>query len=285
VGTGLELSSPYFKGRPIAGTAVELWIPFAQPAATRLAASLKIGVRWDPIAVATAPPDAETDVEGETETEADSDAETAPEAPDRIRLLQPEQLGSVVDPVAVTSGATRIRVPVNVPAAPGRYRLVLTFHDATGVAYDAASQTLVPGLLVQVAGELGAAWLVEPSLSVAAGGPVLLPATVANVGAADWGTDGTGVRLGRSNEAPSRPLIVGHWVRLDPTLESPVDVPDLRVRLEASLAGGAMAAVELAGAAPAEPGQYLLVLDVVVPGRGSLVAAGGEPAMVRVTVE
>jgi hypothetical protein len=275
VGTGLELSPPYFKGRPIAGAEVELWIPYAAPANRALASTLTVGVRWDPIdvAAASAPPDAEADPDGASDTV------------DRITLLQPERLGSVVDPVAVTTGSTRIRVPVRVPEAPGRYRLVLTFHDASGVAYDAASQALIPGLLARVTGELAAAWLVEPALTVTAGAPVVLPATVANVGALDWGTDGTGVRLGRSNEAPSRPLIVGHWVRLDPTLDNPVVVPDLRLRLEGSLAGGATAAVELAGAAPAAPGQYLLVLDVVVPGRGSLVAAGGDPAMVRVTVE
>jgi hypothetical protein len=47
---------------------------------------------------------------------------------------------------------------------------------------------------------------------------------------------------------------------------------------------GAVERVSLQLTAPAA-GQYLLVLDVVVPGSGSLSAGGVEPAIVRVTVE
>ena len=36
--------------------------------------------------------------------------------------------------------------------------------------------------------------------------------------------------------------------------------------------------------APTAPGQYLLLLDIVTPERGSLVAAGADPTMIRVTV-
>jgi hypothetical protein len=35
---------------------------------------------------------------------------------------------------------------------------------------------------------------------------------------------------------------------------------------------------------PEAPGEYLLLLDVVTPERGSLVASGLAPALVRVTV-
>ena len=36
---------------------------------------------------------------------------------------------------------------------------------------------------------------------------------------------------------------------------------------------------------PAEPGSYLVVLDIVLPDIGSLTAEGVEPGLVRVTVE
>jgi hypothetical protein len=38
------------------------------------------------------------------------------------------------------------------------------------------------------------------------------------------------------------------------------------------------------GAAPTAAGDYLLRLDTVVPGLGSLAAKGSDPALVRVTV-
>ena len=40
----------------------------------------------------------------------------------------------------------------------------------------------------------------------------------------------------------------------------------------------------LALSVPASPGEYLLILDVVTPEHGSLIAAGVEPTIVRVTV-
>ena len=40
----------------------------------------------------------------------------------------------------------------------------------------------------------------------------------------------------------------------------------------------------LALSVPASPGEYLLVLDVVTPEHGSLIAAGVEPTIVRVAV-
>ena len=35
--------------------------------------------------------------------------------------------------------------------------------------------------------------------------------------------------------------------------------------------------------APTAAGDYLLVLDIVTPDRGSLIASGGDPTLVRVT--
>jgi hypothetical protein len=35
---------------------------------------------------------------------------------------------------------------------------------------------------------------------------------------------------------------------------------------------------------PTAPGQYLFLLDVVTPERGSLVASGADPTLIRITV-
>jgi hypothetical protein len=61
--------------------------------------------------------------------------------------------------------------------------------------------------------------------------------------------------------------------------------PDARVALTAGQRPGERKRVVLGLVAPKAPGTYLLVLDVVIPEVGSLVALGLDPALVRVTVE
>ena len=50
------------------------------------------------------------------------------------------------------------------------------------------------------------------------------------------------------------------------------------------LAPGKSFDAELAVTAPTAPGSYLLLLDVVTPDGGSLVASGANPTLVRVTI-
>jgi hypothetical protein len=47
---------------------------------------------------------------------------------------------------------------------------------------------------------------------------------------------------------------------------------------------GISAEATLTLAAPTAPGQYLLLLDVVTPDHGSLVATGVDPTLVRIMV-
>jgi hypothetical protein len=54
--------------------------------------------------------------------------------------------------------------------------------------------------------------------------------------------------------------------------------------LPLGLKPGAKAAVDLQALAPPAAGEYLLMLDVVTPDRGSLVASGANPTLIRVTV-
>jgi len=74
------------------------------------------------------------------------------------------------------------------------------------------------------------------------------------------------------------PLSVGAVLPADPNVET------VRGTLPIGLAPGASAVVALGLTAPTTPGDYLLVLDVVTPEHGSLVASGADPTLVRVTV-
>ncbi len=257
LGSGLTFGQPYLKGRPVAGSSVEVWIPYEGAGASPR--PLLVGARWDPL-------DAEPPAAGEP-----------------IVLVAPERAGSVVEPVPVKAGPTRLVVPISMPAERGRHRLVLTLHDESGVAFDAASQALLSGVIVRVAGQLEAAWSVPPGLDVVAGSVTELPVVLANIGAERWGRPIVDGPIRRPSFVRPGAVIVGHWLALDPAAAS----PPVRVRadLRDGLDPGASATATLRLAAPAEPGDYLLVLDVVVPGQGSLASKGVDPQLVRITVQ
>ena len=59
-------------------------------------------------------------------------------------LVVPERAGDVVAPSRSRSASRHSRSRSTLPATPGRYRLTITLHDADGVAYDAATQALLP---------------------------------------------------------------------------------------------------------------------------------------------
>jgi hypothetical protein len=309
-GSGLTLAAPYLKGRLLAGNEATLWIPYSMPDGAKRP-QLTVGVRWDPIDVAAEPPDS-----GPTEPPTPPGAAEAPGAsPEpspsdtpsptpssevpagapqptelddpadaRLSLVEPERLGSVVEPVAVGGGPTRIIAPITLPQRPGRYRLVATLHDATGVAYDAATQALLSGVLVQVGGDLGARYLVSPTANVTAGAEFELRAGIANVGSTAWGHERLEIRPRHVDDAEQATL-VAHWVALAPSGDGDALPPDIRLGLPAGLEFGQTARVTLAGTAPTTAGHYLLVLDVIDPELGSLTALGIEPGLVRVTVE
>jgi hypothetical protein len=200
-----------------------------------------------------------------------------------VSYIQRERLGDVVEPAAAVVRRAKVGIDVTVPDRPGRYRLVLSLHGKDGVAYDAATQALLPGLIVDVAGPLAARYLVAPSMEARAGRSLDLPVGVANVGAELWGQAGALVPGRRGlDERPIHPVLKAHWVALD---GAPVSAPSATSRLSAGFETGAVERVVLDLEAPEAPGSYLVVLDVVVDGLGSLAAHGVEPALVRVTVE
>ena len=211
--------------------------------------------------------------------------ETIPEPaapPDEVLLIQPEQVGDVVQPVAGHYKKYGVDFEVTMPKAAGLYRLTVTLHDPDGVAYDAATQALLSPMLVRVVGPFDAKVLATDAATLDAGTNVDLAVRVANLGTATWGEAAVvdhGRRGGGSLATSGR--VVGHWVALDGGTSNlaPVDA-----ELPSALEPGTTVDATLALAVPATPGQYLLLLDVVTPDKGSLASIGVPPTMVRVTV-
>jgi hypothetical protein len=206
-----------------------------------------------------------------------------PAPPSEFDLVQAEQEATVVEPRATKLTKKFVSMPVRLPTAPGLYRLQVTLHDAEGVAYDAATQALVPAVLVRVVGEFDARVLATASATLESGSEVPLDVRVANLGRAAWGH--RAVESDLDPDGGLKPVaaeVVGHWVALsgtNPKIPEAVSVP-----LPAGLQTGATADATLPLTVPRQPGEYLLILDIVTPERGSLASLGVAPTLVRVTV-
>ena len=125
-----------------------------------------------------------------------------------------ERPGDIVDPVPVSVAATAIGFDVSTPTTPGRYRLAITLHDPSGVAYDAGTQSLVPGLLVRVTGELDAAIVVAGPTEATVGAVTTLPLWVTNLGREAWGHLATPERAGRVGGPATAARVVGQWLAI-----------------------------------------------------------------------
>ncbi len=202
-----------------------------------------------------------------------------------IDLVAPEVVSSVVTSVPATIRGRRLVVTVDLPAVPGAYRLVTTVHAPGGVAYDAATQALVPALAVRVSRPLSAAYGVVQTFEVEAGGSIRLPVRVANDGSERWADlPILGEDLVDPSVATVHPTarLVARWLPLGIGSAVPPTTPTASA--SARVEPGSRTTVELALVAPTVPGDYLLLLDVDSPLHGSLAAAGVPPAQVRVTV-
>jgi hypothetical protein len=200
----------------------------------------------------------------------------------------PEVPGEVVAPRQATHlKAGGYSVPVRVPSDPGLYRLVATVHDADGLAYDAATQALIPALVVRVTGRSTAAWSVAATASAPAGGSLTIPVSVSNLGSTAWGHDATvagPAGLIAELVPASRAVVTASWVSLSAGGVAGPSGTSGSASLPPGLAPGETASVQFALTAPKTPGSYLLVFDVLDPDLGSLAALGVPPAIVRVSV-
>jgi hypothetical protein len=317
VSTGVRFAQPSFKGLPVATTKSRLILPFSAGTRKSIPAGAEVSVRWDPLEVDTtvAPADPSIDVTpsasaapGASQPPANAnagptasagpDANVAPAAspvpdvappvaPD-VDLVVSEQLGSVVQPVAATITKKGLQVDISFPTAPGLYRLVPMLHTPDGVAYDAATQGLVTPVLVRVSPALAAAYGVQPDLTVAAGATAQLPIRVLNAGSKRWDLEVTALPTRIADEpgvvartTVLRANLVVTWVSVTGSAvpEAVVNRLDDKV-----MAPGGSSALNVALTAPADAGDYLLLIDVVAPATGPLSSGGVHPAIVRVTV-
>ena len=207
---------------------------------------------------------------------------------DELDLVVPERVGDVVAPAPVKIGKTVLSIPVSMPAVPGKYRLTITLHDKDGVVYDAATQALIPSLIVRVTGDFDGAILATPTADLTAGSKAELDVRAINLGVTAWGHGAiaTATSLVGGGAPAQGADVVGRWVPLSAGAALPTD-PDaqtVRTELPIGLQPGVKVNATLDLVAPTAPGQYLLLLDIVTPERGSLVAAGADPTLIRVTV-
>ena len=289
-GLGVTFGAPDLSSPPTAGSKTTLTLPVAADAAALLPDTLMVGTRWDRLDGGATQPAAPTGpvTSPPTATPAGDDPGTTTATPPPIDLVVPERAGEVVAPVAARKLAGGgIAVPVAIPTSPGLYRLVSTVHQADGVAFDAATQALIPALVVRVTGPLTATYTAPAAATAAAGGPFSLAVIVSNLGRSPWGSAALIHGVDAAETVPaSRARLVARWVDLGGAAigaSVPAGTSATSI-LPAGLTPGASVAVDFRMTAPAAAGQYLLVLDVVDPRTGSLAAAGVPPGIVRVTV-
>jgi len=251
-----------------------------------------VGVRWDPLdsGATTVTPGASSPIPSPgitvappLQSPADPGASPTPDV-DPVTLVAPEVLGDVVAPVAATVQGDSVVVPVRVPSKDGLYRLVGTIHGSDGVAYDAATQALMPALIVRVTGPLTAVYDLPSTAFATAGGQFSLHVGVTNLGAAAWGAPGVNRGKGGAESEPAkRATLIARWVNLaDGT--GATSAPEATALLPAGLAPGKAADATFTLTAPTAVGDYLLLVDVITPRSGSLAVAGVPPGIVRVTV-
>ena len=313
VGTGIQLGTPDIAALPAAGTPGHIDVPVTVKDPKALPKGIEASVRWDPIQVATiVAPDPATEV-GNTAAPAASAAPAAPASPaatpatdpsvpptappadqrvaapdETIDLVVPEKTGDVVAPATVTVGKKALSVPVTFPTAPGRYRLTVWLHDQDGVAYDAATQAMIPSLIVRVTGDYDGAIQAAPTADLTANAKVTLGIRVVNLGTSVWGHPATavpsGVHFGWASDQPA--YVIGRWIPLSVTaaLSSDPAAQVVGAALPIGLKPGVTVDADLDLTAPPAAGDYLLLLDILTPERGSLVASGADPTLIRVSV-
>ncbi|MDP9481920.1 MAG: hypothetical protein M3P84_01710 [Chloroflexota bacterium] len=299
----------------VAGTKASLSLPIKAPAGVRLPQNLELGVRWDPMVVDQGPAAIDDARSGTTSAPGPSTSpaptEPAPSAmpsthprppgrpmpiaspedptnsavapPPAIELVAPEVPGTIVTPARAKLSQGRLKLTVGLPASPGTYRLTTTVHGSDGVAYDAATQALVPVLTVKVSRPLSVAFGVVSDLTTTAGARLTIPVRLANNGLLAWAlAPVVNEELIDPSVARARPpsRLVAHWVPLAVGTTSDASDATTPVRVDP----GGEATVQLALTAPTTPGDYLVILDISSPLHGSLAASGVAVGQIRVNV-
>jgi hypothetical protein len=292
VETGIKLTSPRFGGTVRTAETVRFRLSYKIKDRDDLPDKVQASVRWDPLdaqaaepAPVAAPAPAATPAPAAPSEPTPTEVTPTESTPPSLDLVVPERLGDVVAPVKVRFTKKAIGFDVTPPATPGRYRLTVTLHDREGVAYDLATQAMIPVLIVRVSGDLDARIVAPAAIELATSESASLDVWVANLGRTAWGHEGIRAR-DRSTESTFA-RVVGRWVALgegEPAAAAAAAATAGPAALPVGMAPRDLAETALDVVAPKASGEYLLVLDVVTPDDGSLVASGLDPTIVRVTV-
>jgi hypothetical protein len=313
-GLGVTFGAPDLSTPPTAGSATTLVLPVAPDAVGLLPSKLMIGTRWDrldspppssarssagpagngsvPAGASAAPSSSPGTSVGPAASPSSAPASSAggdagaPPAPALPDLVVPEVPGEVVAPRPARPVATGgLGVRVRVPSDPGLYRLVATIHEADGLAYDAATQALVPALVVRVTGPSTAAYTVPPTTTATAGDRFSLVIGVSNLGRHAWGRPASSPTVDPAERQPAAPaVVIATWIPLGAGGLTGGSQPATTANLPVGLSPGTSVSVPFLLTAPTVPGDYLVVFDVLDPVVGSLAALGVPPGIVRVTV-
>ena len=146
---------------------------------------------------------------------------------------------------------------------------------------------MVSSVLVRVGGAYTAAFGAPSSISLTTGSTSTVGVRVVNAGSEGWDAPST------TPPSESDSLLI--WLRTtgprpassgrgSPPKASRSRHPPSKALDPTAAAPGGTAAVGLSLVAPAQPGQYLLLLDVVTPTHGALSTLGSTPSIIRVSV-
>ena len=125
-----------------------------------------------------------------------------------------------------------------------------------GVAYDAATQALVPPLIVRVTGDFDGAIQAAPTAELVADTKADLGLRVVNLGRTAWGN--LGIATPTNPVAKAQPaMVIGRWIPLSDGAVQPTD-PAVQTPLPIGIAPTDAVNATMSLTAPTAAGQYLL---------------------------
>ncbi len=142
-------------------------------------------------------------------------------------------------------------------------------------------------VIVRVTGEFDGEIQAASTADLVAGTHLNLGVRVVNLGQSAWGGKPRRVGAEVVHEASNKPArVVARWVPLSAGAELSPELAEATIEatLPLGLKPGTTVDATLPIVAPAASGEYLLLLDVVTADHGSLVAAGAQPTLIRVSV-
>jgi hypothetical protein len=206
-----------------------------------------------------------------------------PDDPPTIDLIGPETLGTVVSVAAASRMPDGLAIPITMPEEPGLYRLVTTVHDTEGVAFDAATQALIPALLVRVTASMSAAYAAPAALHPDPDETFSVRVRVANTGTDAWRQPAPiDPVLGQRVPGDGEPLLVARWIGLDEIV--PSGQPPSAAVIAADVRPGSESVLQFDLVAPPRPGRYLLMFDLRMADGRSFASMGIPPGITAVVV-